>query len=406
MERALCVNMHLQNREKMSGEVREFHWVKALSIVLLFFVHSTLSMTQWPAMQYIQYFMLSNFFFVSGYLLFASQKKGLKRLAKSKLVGLYLPFLLFLVLYQFVFPFPWFNERSNVAYLYHATLLSIFQKNITGIYDLHHLWFVPVLLAFMAFFVILEKTVNRLSLQVSIVALLFVTNGLLWRFNSAAMLSDTFSLFLLNFSAGFWIAKKAKLDAIRDRRVLPIIVVSYVMLFFTPGYISQEQYWLRQSVLALLATLIAVNLLQGIRVSSVVKAISISTLMAYLLEPQIRYEYEGIFGVDFFRTPLQNMVIPMVLRIATTLVIGFVAQKLLDILANSTRLGLSNRTIRYLGSIGDNNSGTSNSLHHAQKKGTSRRSQKPTDLTRALRVTYTMVKRKRQTNQKDCLCIT
>jgi hypothetical protein len=50
----------------MASKIDEFYWVRTSSILLLFFVHSTLGMTQWSTMIYVQYFMLSNFFYVSG----------------------------------------------------------------------------------------------------------------------------------------------------------------------------------------------------------------------------------------------------------------------------------------------------------------------------------------------------
>jgi fucose 4-O-acetylase-like acetyltransferase len=161
----------------MSNRINEFYWVRALSILMLFLVHSTLIMTDWSTMIYVQYFMLSNFFYVSGYLSFLGQKKGLRQFAKAEAVSLYLPFLIILALYKYVFAFPWFNEKSITAYFYHATLLSIFQQNSTGSYDLHHLWFIPVLLVFMFLFNALERTNNHLSVQVLVVAALFLGNS-------------------------------------------------------------------------------------------------------------------------------------------------------------------------------------------------------------------------------------
>lgn len=194
----------------MGNEIGEFYWVRTSSIILLFFVHSTLGMTQPSVMKYVQYFMLSNFFFISGYLSFMSQRKGLKRFVRTRLASTYLPFLVFLCFYRYVFPNPWFNNASNTAYLYHATLLSVFEQNVTGIYDLHHLWFVPVLLGFMLLFATLEKTVDNLGIQFLVASLLFLGNCLLWRFDSLIMLSGTFTLYLFNYAAGSWTAKTGK----------------------------------------------------------------------------------------------------------------------------------------------------------------------------------------------------
>lgn len=330
----------------MSQEIREFYWVRTLSIVLLFFVHSTLGMTQYSEIKYVQYFMLSSFFYVSGYLSFMSQKKGMKRFARIRFTNLYLPFLVFLVLYRFVFPNPWFNSASNVAYLYHATLLSVFQQNMTGIYDLHHLWFVPVLLVFMLFFAALERFVSRLRIQFLAVSLLFIGNCILWQFNPSVMLSAAFTLYLFNYAAGFWTAKTGKLDAIHKWWILPIVLVSYLLLFLTPEWINLAQgwewlslmeCWLRQSILALSATVASINLFARIRSPYPVKVIANSTLMIYLLEPQVRLNVGQIFSVDFFLTPLQNMQLPMFLRIIATLSAGVFVQILFETFTKASK---------------------------------------------------------------------
>lgn len=129
-----------------------------------------------------------------------------------------------------------------------------------------------------------------------------------------------------------------KLDVIRKWQILPAALASYALLFLTPEWInlpgwewiSLAQCWLRYSILAFLATVASINLFSRIRTTSIVKAIAGSTLMIYLLEPQIRYSVGQIFAVDFFRTPLQDMQVPMLLRIVTTLFLGFAVQKLFD----------------------------------------------------------------------------
>jgi hypothetical protein len=144
------------------------------------------------------------------------------------------------------------------------------------------------------------------------------------------MLSETFALFIMNFGAGFWTAKTGVLDAIRKWQTFLICIALYALLFLTPVWLNREQFWLRHSILALLGTLGLVSLFTRVRVPSVVRVISTTTLMIYLLEPQIRYEIEQRFAVDFFATPLQNMPIPMVIRVVATLFVGFMVQTILD----------------------------------------------------------------------------
>ncbi|MCK5628680.1 acyltransferase family protein [Candidatus Bathyarchaeota archaeon] len=320
----------------MSKEIDEFYWIKTLSIFLLFFVHSSLLLTYPSPTKQVEYFMLSNFFFISGYLSFLSQKRGLKRFAKNRFVRLFLPFLLFLAAYGII---DWFisyftSEFSYVSvvrvadYIYHAVLLGIFEQNLVPIYELAHLWFVPVLLAYMFLLIALEKTTHRLKIQIAVVLSLFLLNGFLFRLNSPVALSANFSLFLINFSVGFWIAKTGKLSKIQSRWTLPIAGILFFLLFLTPELISLELYWLRQSILALLATIAFVSLLSGIKSYSWVKLIAASTLMIYLSEPLIRYGVGKMFGVDFYSAPLTEVAFPMLVRILTTVFVGIAVQTL------------------------------------------------------------------------------
>ena len=318
----------------MSKEINGFYWIKTLSILLLFFVHSTLFFAQNPIMEYVNYFMLSNFFFISGFLSFVSQKRGLKRFWKNRLVRVYIPFLLFLTVYRFV---DWFisnftNEFSYMSvtqaidYIYVAALLSTFKQNIFPINELSHLWFVPVLFAFMLLIMTMERATNRLSVQICVILSLIVLNGFLFRSNAPIALSERFMLFLINFAAGFWIAKTGKIDKIQNPWILPLGVILYLLLFLTPEWLGLELYWIRHSVLALLATITTISFFARIRSFSWVKLIASSALMVYLSEPLVRYGVGKIFGTNFYSTTLQVVALPMFLRIVISLFVGISVQ--------------------------------------------------------------------------------
>ena len=318
----------------MTKEIDEFYWIKTLSILLLFFVHSNLFFAQNPIMEYVNYFMLSNFFFISGFLTFASQKRGLKRFWKNRLVRVYIPFLLFLAIYRFL---DWFinnftNEFSYpsvtraIDYIYTIALLNIFKQNIFPINELTHLWFVPVLFAFMLLIITMERTTNRLSIQIFVILSLIVLNGFLFSSNAPIALSERFMLFLINFAAGFWIAKTGKIDKIQNPWILPLGAIFYLLLFLTPEGLGLELYWLRHSVLALLATITAISFFARIRSYSWIKLIASSALMVYLSEPLIRFGVGKIFGTDFYSTTFHVMALPMFLRIVLSLIVGLLVQ--------------------------------------------------------------------------------
>ncbi len=318
----------------MFKDIDEFYWIKMLSIFLLFFVHSSLLVTYISAPKYVEYFMLSNFFFISGFLSFLSQKRGLKRFVKNRFVRLFLPFWFFIAVYGFV---DWFisyftSEFSYVTvvrvvdYIYHAALLGMFEQSLMPIYELNILWFVPVLIGFMFLLIGLEKMTRRLSIQIAAILTLFLFNAFLLGSNSPVAFSENFSLFLINFSAGFWIAKTNKLKKIQNRWTVPIACILFFLLFLTPEWIGLELYLLRHSILALLATFGLVSLLSGIKSKSWVRLIACSTLMIYLSEPLVRYVVGKIFEIDFYSAPLNQVVFPMIVRILTTVLVGIAIQ--------------------------------------------------------------------------------
>lgn len=318
----------------MPKEITEFYWIKTLSILLLFFVHSTLFFAQNPILKYVNYFMLSNFFFISGFLSYESQKRGLKRFWKNRFIRIYIPFLLFLVIYRI---FDWFisnftNEFSYMSairaidYIYVAMLLSIFKQNIFPIIELTHLWFVPVLFAFMALIIAIERVTNRLIIQISIIFSLIALNSFLLFLNAPITLSERFVLFLINFATGFWIAKTGKINKIQNPLVIPLGTILCLWLFLTSEWLGLEFYWVGQSGLALLATITAVSFFTRFRSYFWVKLIAGSALMIYLSEPLIRYLVGKIFGTDFYSATLYDMALPLFFRIVISLIVGITTQ--------------------------------------------------------------------------------
>ena len=318
----------------MSKEINEFYWIKTLSILLLFFVHSTLFFAQSSVMEYVNFFMLSNFFFISGFLSFASQKRGLKRFWKNRFVRIYIPFVLFLAIYRlvdwyisnFTDEFTYMSAIRAIDYVYTAALLNIFEQNILPIIELTHLWFIPVLFAFMALMITMERITDHLSVQIIVILTLIIINGFLFRSNAPIALSERFMLFLFNFAVGFWMAKTGKFDKIQNAWILPLGVISYLLLSLTPESLGLELYWLRHSVLAILATITTISLFSRIQSYSWVKLIARSALMIYLSEPLIRYGVGKLFGIDFYSSNFYIAAPIMLLRIIISLIVGVTIQ--------------------------------------------------------------------------------
>jgi hypothetical protein len=133
-------------------------------------------------------------------------------------------------------------------------------------------------------------------------------------------------LFLINFAAGFWIAKTEKIDKIQNPWMLPIGGSLFFLLFFTPESLSFELYWIRHSVIALFATVTTISFFARIRSYSWIKIISSSALMVYLSEPLIRYGLGKIFGTDFYSTTFHVVALPMFFRIVISLITGISVQ--------------------------------------------------------------------------------
>ena len=200
------------------------------------------------------------------------------------------------------------------------------------------MWFVPVLFAFMFLLIGLERITSRLSIHIAAILTIFLLNAFLLNSNSPVALSANFTPFLINFSAGFWIAKTGKLNKIQNRWTLPIASILFFLLFLTPEGIGLELYWLRHSILALLATFAFVSLLSGIKSNFWVRLIAGSTLMIYLSEPLTRYGVGKMFGIDFYSAPLTQVAVPMLVRILTTVFVGIAFQIIFTKLTNPTFL--------------------------------------------------------------------
>ena len=85
-----------------SHSISEFNYLKIFALFLLIFVHSDLLLTYPNVMYPVQWFLLSAFFFISGFLAYDSfHRRGnsIRLFFKSKTTSLYIPFMVAVIVY-------------------------------------------------------------------------------------------------------------------------------------------------------------------------------------------------------------------------------------------------------------------------------------------------------------------
>jgi len=143
----------------MKTRIAEFDWLKMLALLLLIFVHSDLYFV-FPEIIYpIQWFLLSCFFFISGFLAFDSIHKcgaSIRDFCKSKILSLYAPFVTAAVFYFVLQTFIGAATADPLRLLAHVSMLNIFDS-INSVYNWSFLWFIPYLLVFMLILILKQK---------------------------------------------------------------------------------------------------------------------------------------------------------------------------------------------------------------------------------------------------------
>ncbi len=290
----------------MQSRRTEFDYLKTIALVLLLFVHSSL-LFAFPEVVYpVEWFILSVFFFVGGFLAYSSFQKRSQRLTsffKSKVVSLYIPFIIVLVLYfLFQTQLGIMNRLINATpsgLLYYGSLLNIFEVCNTDAY-LYHLWFVPYLLIFMTISVCLEKYVKNVKAQILLVSFLWVLGILGWVVDAPWKLGWAFSQYLLVFMTGFWLNKCDACDKIVKSNAL-VIVFMFTIIFFSVNlsyffvsnnlieilkyqlYVNTRTFALSLSVIFLAAHFIRTR----VRGNRFITLIAKQSLLIYLVEPLV-----------------------------------------------------------------------------------------------------------------------
>lgn len=216
----------------VKSRISEFDWLKLLALFLLFFVHSDLEAVFPGVILPLKWFMISCFFFVSGFLAFGSlHRRGvsIRGFFKTKVLSLYVPFVGAVLLYFglqasiSMASVDWWQLLSSVS------LLNIFDS-MNAIYNWGFLWFIPYLLLFMLIFCLLEKYVKNAKAQVLLVLVVWVLTLLAWVFDAEQRLGMLFTQYFLVFMIGVWLSKLELYGKIMNYKTA-LVTVPLIILF-------------------------------------------------------------------------------------------------------------------------------------------------------------------------------
>jgi surface polysaccharide O-acyltransferase-like enzyme len=219
----------------MKTRIAEFDWLKLLAIFLLIFVHSDLYFV-FPEIIYpIQWFLLSCFFFVSGFLVFDSFQKcgnSIQNLFRTKFLSLYLPYVAAVVFYFILQTAIGSTTADPLRLLSHVSMVTIFD-GLNSVYNWGSMWFIPYLIAFMLIFCIIKKYVKNTKIQVLLVSIVWFCSILAWVYDAPMKLGQVFSQYFMVFMIGVWFNKFKMYERVMDFKLA--YVAAPLFVFFLPN---------------------------------------------------------------------------------------------------------------------------------------------------------------------------
>jgi fucose 4-O-acetylase-like acetyltransferase len=326
--------------------ITEFNYLKIFALFLLLFVHSDLIFS-YPSIIYpVQWFLLSAFFFISGFLAYDSfrrRENSIRRFFKSKIKKLYVPFMGATIFY-FVMQSVLGVEANFVKLVSQVSMLNIFDR-LNSIYNWGSLWFIPYLLAFMLIICVLEKYFKSTRVQLLIISAIWLSTILLWVYDSPFQLGQLFSEFLLVFVFGFFVNKFKIYDKLMSFKMaffaIPLVAFFSLDLSGLFTYTNEVETFKamlysngRIMILTVGLVLLSLLLLRKMNVpkNGFAKQVASRSAFIYLSEPFISFVILAYaFGIpdDFFADGVMFYVYQIV-RVAVLLVLvplGFIAWK-------------------------------------------------------------------------------
>jgi hypothetical protein len=290
-------------KKQHTHSISELTILKITALVLLIFVHSDLLFAYPKVMQPIEWFLLSIFFFVGGYLAYSSFQKrnrSLKVFFKSKVLTLYLPFLAAILTYLFLDVYMGATV-DPAAVVSQVSMLNIFATLNTA-YNWGTLWFIPFMLLFMVITCLLEKYVRSTKKQIAAITALLSVTTLLWIHGSPLRLDALFNQYLLVFVFGFYISKFGLYNKLMSYRTalvaLPTVALFSIDLSGLLNYnnplnalVAQTYFNCRSIMLTMSLVLLALYALRKVKlpVNGFAKQIADHSAFIYLTEPFISF---------------------------------------------------------------------------------------------------------------------
>ena len=290
----------MEQAASTESRLPEFDWLKVLALFLLVFVHSDLESVSPEIIHPVKWFMISCFFFVSGFLALNSfHRRGasIRVFFKTKILLLYIPFAAAVLLY---FGLQATIDSASVdlwQLLSNVTLLNLFDSMNT-LYNWGFLWFIPYLLLFMLIFCVLEKYVKNVKIQVLLVMFLWFFTLFAWVFGTELKLGLLFSQYFLVFMIGVWLNKLgiySKVMSVKTAVVtIPLIALfaldlSYLFTFDTAveTLIALLYSNGRSIILTLSGVLLTLIILRKLKFqrNRFVELIAAASIFIYLLDP-------------------------------------------------------------------------------------------------------------------------
>jgi surface polysaccharide O-acyltransferase-like enzyme len=302
----------MEEAASMEPRIAEFDWLKMLALFLLIFVHSDLNSVFPEIINPLKWFMVSSFFFASGFLAFNSfYKRGasIRDFFKTKILLLYIPFLAALLLYFAIKTASGLAPVNLVELLSNITLLNFFDL-FNSMYNWGFLWFIPFLLVFMLIFCFLEKYVKNVKFQVFLVSFLWFVTILAWVYDITMKPGQVFSQYFLVFMIGVWINKLGMYEKVMNYKTA-CVTVPLIALFsldlsnlFTFNNTTESLKSLlysngRSIILSLSAVLLVLLLLRKMRIprNRFAELIATTSIFIYLLDPFFAYMLSNyVFG--------------------------------------------------------------------------------------------------------------
>ena len=290
----------MEQAASIEPRIVEFDWLKVLALFLLIFVHSDLYFVFPEVILPLKWFMVSSFFFVSGFLAFNSFHKrevSIRVFFKTKILLLYIPFLAASLLYFVIKTTVGMVPVNLVELFSNITLLNIFHL-VNSIYNWGFLWFIPYLLVFMLIFCFLEKYVKNVKTQVLLVSVLWFATILAWVCGASMKPDQLFSQYFLVFMIGVWFNKLGMYEKVMNFKTA-VVTVPLVALFaldfsslFTFNNTTEMLKALlysngRSMILSLSAILLVLLFLRKTRFprNRFVELIATTSIFIYLLDP-------------------------------------------------------------------------------------------------------------------------